>query len=201
MFDGAIRAQIDPALDRLSRMIAGAGVSANSVTLFGFGLGLVAAASIASQHFLLGAMFIAISRLCDGLDGGVAKINGKTDLGGFLDIVLDFAFYGIIPVAFAFANPQENALAAIVLIFSFYVNGASFLAYAIMAEKRGLMTTARGEKSLFFTTGLAEASETIAVFLIACLVPAWFPILAWLFSAICLYTALVRILLAYEQLS
>lgn len=201
MFDGVIRAQIDPVLKRLSHMIAGRGVSANTVTLFGFALGLAAAGLIASQYFMLGAMFITISRLCDGLDGGVAKINGKTDLGGFLDIVLDFAFYGAIPLAFAFANPQDNALAASVLIFSFYVNGASFLAYAIMAEKRGLQTQARGEKSLFFTTGLAEASETIAVFVLACLVPSWFPALAWGFALICLYTAIVRIILAYKSLS
>lgn len=200
MFDGLLRPLIDPALDRLSAAIARNGISANAITLTGCALGLIAAASIASQHFLLGAVLIVASRLCDGLDGGVAKINGKTDLGGFLDIVLDFVFYGAIPVGFAFANPAANALPAVVLLFSFYMNGASFLAFAIMAEKRGLQTTARGEKSLFFTTGLAEATETIAVFMIACLLPSWFPVLAWGFAAICVYTALARIVIAYRTL-
>ncbi len=45
---------------------------------------------------------------------------------------------------------------------SFYANGASFLAYAVMAEKRGIETTQRGTKSLYFTTGLAEALGTAA---------------------------------------
>ncbi len=198
MFDGLLRPLIDPALDRFGAIIARNGISANAITLTGCALGLIAAASIASQHFLLGAALIAASRLCDGLDGAVAKINGKTDLGGFLDIVLDFVFYGAVPVGFAFADPVANAVPGVVLLFSFYVNGASFLAFAIMAEKRGLETEVRGSKSLFFTTGLAEATETIAVFTIACLIPSWFPLLAWGFAALCVYTAVVRIVIAWR---
>ena len=118
----------------------------------------------------------------------------------FLDIVLDFGVYGVIPVGFAFADPAANAIPAAVLVFSFYVNGASFLAFAVMAEKHGMTTDQRGEKSLFFTTGLAEATETIAVFVIACLFPAWFPLIAWLFAAICIYTALSRIVMTAKVL-
>ena len=73
------------------------------------------------------------------------------------------------------ADPAANAVAGAVLVFSFYVNGASFLAYAAIAEKRKLATDARGPKSLFFTTGLAEATETIAVFCRLLPVAAWFP--------------------------
>jgi phosphatidylglycerophosphate synthase len=199
MFDGVVRKKIDPALGRISRALAGAGVSANAVTLTGCALGLAAGLAIAQHYFLTAALLTVVSRLCDGLDGGVAKIRGKTDFGGFLDIVLDFVFYGAIPLSFAFADPARNALPAAALIFSFYVNGASFLAYAIMAEKRGLRSDARGPKSLFFTTGLAEATETIAVFLLACLVPGWFPVLAWGFAAVCIYTALARIMQAKWQ--
>ena len=65
-----------------------------------------------------------------------------------------------------------------------------------MAEKRGLTTQARGVKSLYFTTGLAEATETIAVFLAFCLFPHWFSEIAVVFALVCLYTALSRIMLA-----
>ena len=125
------------------------------------------------------------SRLGDGLDGALARIRGKTDLGGYLDIVLDFVFYGAIPLGFVIADPQANAVAGAVLIFSFYVNGASFLAYSIIAEKRKMETSVRGEKSIFFTAGLAEATETIAVFVAFCLFPAWFPQIAYTFAAVC----------------
>jgi phosphatidylglycerophosphate synthase len=196
MLDGWARRRLDPALDPLARRIARTGASANAVTVASLGIGLLAALAISQQFFLAGLLLLLVSRLGDGLDGAVARINGKTDLGGYLDIVLDFVFYGAIPFGFVLADPGANAVAGAALIFSFYVNGASFLAYAILAEKRAMATTARGAKSLFFTTGLAEATETIAVFSAFCLVPEWFPLIAYGFAAVCFYTAFSRILLA-----
>ncbi|MCG6857493.1 MAG: CDP-alcohol phosphatidyltransferase family protein [Salaquimonas sp.] len=196
MLDGRMRLIIGPALDRSGRALARAGVSADAVTLAGFGLALAAAILIAWQYYLAGLFALGFSRFADGLDGAVARATRKTDFGGFLDIVLDFAFYGAIPLGFVFADIQANGVAGAVLLFAFYVNGASFLAFAVLAEKHGLQTLARGEKSLFFTTGLAEASETILVFIAMCILPGWFPILAWVFAALTLYTALSRIVLA-----
>jgi phosphatidylglycerophosphate synthase len=196
MIDGSIKKRIDPWLDRAAGRLAKRGVSANGVTLAGFVLAVIAAVLIARQFWLSGLLFILLSRLCDGLDGAVARATRQTDFGGYLDIVLDFAFYGLIPLAFAIAQPQENAVAAAVLLLSFYVNGASFLAFAVMAEKRGLDPKERGPKSFLFSTGLAEAGETLAVFAAMCLLPAWFAPLAYVFGAIVFYTALGRILLA-----
>ena len=199
MLDGWARKRIDPAIEHLARLVARTGVSANAVTIAAFAVGALAGAAIGMQFFLVGLLLIGISRLGDGLDGAVARIRGKTDYGGYLDIVLDFFFYGAIPLGFALADPAANAVAAAILVFSFYVNGASFLAFAILAERRRLSTTARGEKSIFFTTGLAEATETFAMFAAACLFPGWFPVLAYVFAALCFYTALSRIVLAGRQ--
>ncbi len=193
MLDGVARKAIDPFLDHIGKALAARGISANNVTIAGFVIGVFAAGAIATNHYLLGALLILVSRLCDGLDGVVARQTASSDFGGYLDIVLDFAFYGIIPLGFAFAAWEINALGAATLIFSFYVNGASFLAYAIMAEKHKETSEARGKKSIFFTTGLAEATETLAVFIAACLWPQWFPALAYGFAAVCIYTAAVRI--------
>lgn len=201
MLDGAVRERIQPLIDAAGRAIARTGATANTVTVTALLLGVAAAGLIALQWYLAGMILLLASRLCDGLDGAVARVNGKTDFGGFLDIVLDFAVYGIVPLGFVIADPAANAIAGAALIFSFYVNGASFLAFAIMAEKHGMTTDQRGEKSLFFTTGLAEATETIAVFVAACLFPGWFPVLAWVFAAICLYTALSRIVMTKRVLS
>ncbi|RUM98902.1 CDP-alcohol phosphatidyltransferase family protein [Pseudaminobacter arsenicus] len=196
MLDGWARRHLDPILDAAGSRIATAGISANGVTLAAFAVGIAAAAFIAQGWFLTGLGLLLVSRLGDGLDGAVAKVRGKTDLGGYLDIVLDFTFYGAIPIGFALADPAVNAVAGAVLVFSFYVNGASFLAYAVMAEKRGLESEARGAKSLFFTTGLAEATETLAVFVAFCLLPQWFAPIAYGFAALTFYTALSRIVLA-----
>ena len=198
MLDGWARRRIDPALDALSRVLHAAGVSANAVTLSAFAIGAGAATAIAFGHLWTGLVLILLSRLCDGLDGAVAKLAGRTDLGGYLDIVLDFAFYGMIPLAFVVLDPANNGIPGAVLLAAFYANGASFLAFAALAERRGMSSDARGPKSLFFTTGLAEATETIAVFLAFCLFPSVFPVLAYGFAAVTAYTTLSRIMLAYR---
>lgn len=196
MLDGWARRQIDPALNAVGRALARRGIGANAITWAGFALGVASAGAIASGWFLAGALLILASRLADGLDGAVAKASRPTDLGGYLDIVLDFTFYGLVPLGFVLADPAANGVAGAVLLAAFYANGASFLAYAVMAEKRALSTQARGPKSLFFTTGLAEATETIAIFVAMCLFPTAFPALAFLFAALTAYTTVSRIVLA-----
>ncbi len=198
MLDGWARKRIDPTLDAIAGALHKVGVSANAITLSAFAIGAAAAVAIALGELWTGLILILASRLCDGLDGAVAKRAGRTDLGGYLDIVLDFAFYGMIPLAFVILDPSANGIPGALLIAVFYANGASFLAYAIMAEKRGISDDARGAKSLFFTTGLAEATETIAVFVAFCLFPAWFAILAYAFAALTAYTALSRVVLAWQ---
>ncbi|WP_127520505.1 CDP-alcohol phosphatidyltransferase family protein [Mesorhizobium sp. Z1-4] len=196
MLDGWARRRIDPALNLTARQLVRLGATPNAITVASCLIGLAAAAAIAAGNLYFGLFLLLVSRIGDGLDGAVAKITGSSDFGGFLDIVLDFVFYGAIPLGFVLLDPAANAVAGAVLIFSFYVNGASFLAYAVMAEKRGATTDARGSKSLFFTTGLAEATETILFFAAFCLFPGWFPVLAYAFAAITFYTALSRIVLA-----
>lgn len=192
-----MRGVIDAPLNVGGRLLARSGASANGVTLVGLGLGLASAGLLAlGWAGVLVALPLLASRLADGLDGAVARERGKTDFGGFLDITCDFAFYGAIPLAFVLRDPSANGMAGAFLLFSFYVNGASFLAYAILAAKRGLETSARGEKSLYFTAGLMEGTETILVLVAMVLWPALFVPLAWVFGGLCLVTALARMVLA-----
>jgi len=196
MLDGAARRLIGPGLDRAGAALAERGVAADHVTWAGFVLGILAAGLIVAELYAGGLAAIVLSRICDGLDGPVARHGAATDCGGFLDIVLDFAFYGGIPLAFVLARPEANAVAGAVLLLSFYVNGSTFLAFSLMAERRGLAGESRGPKSLYFTTGLAEATETIATFCLFCLLPNAFAPLAYAFAALCFITAAARILLA-----
>ncbi|WAJ31536.1 CDP-alcohol phosphatidyltransferase family protein [Antarcticirhabdus aurantiaca] len=193
MLDGLIRPHLDPWLRRAALRLKAAGATPNGVTVAGFLLGAAAFAAIALGLPLLGGLLVLVSRLADGLDGALAAETRRTDLGGYLDIVLDFAFYGLIPLGFAIQDPAVNALPAAVLLCAFYANGASFLAFSALAAKRGLESRARGEKSIYFTTGLAEATETIAVFLAFCLFPAAFPALAYGFAAVTLWTTAFRL--------
>ena len=197
MLDGVMRRVIDPVLNRAGRWLAARGVTANGVTLAGLALGAVAAALLAAGAPGWVALIpLLAGRVADGLDGAVARATQKTDFGGYLDIVCDFALYGAIPLAFVIRDPAANGVAGAVVLWSFYVNGASFLGFAILAAKQGMQTTTRGEKSLYFTAGLLEGTETIVFFVALCLWPAWFAPLAYGFGALCLVTALSRVLLA-----
>jgi phosphatidylglycerophosphate synthase len=196
MLDRAVRKIINPPLDACGRRVAALGLTANAVTVTGCVVGLAAAFAIWQHAYWTGLVLLLISRFFDGLDGAIAKATQPTDFGGFLDIVLDFVFYGAIPLGFILAEPAANGVAGAVLILSFYVNGSTFLAYAILAERHDMHTPGRDEKSLYFTTGLAEGTETIAVFAAFCLFPGAFPVIAYVYAAICFYTALSRIILA-----
>lgn len=197
MLDGMMREVIDAPLNRGGRWLAARGTPADIVTLLGLVLGLGSAGLIwAGWSGLVVAVPLMASRLADGLDGAVARASGKTDFGGYLDIVCDFAFYGAVPLAFVLRDPAANGVAGAFLLFSFYVNAATFLGYAILAERHGLETRSRGEKSLYFTAGLMEGTETILCFLIIVLWPALFAPVAWVFAGLCLMTAAARLTLA-----
>lgn len=201
VFDESLRRLIDPPLNAAGRWLARQGVGADSVTLAAFGAGLCAAGAAACGQFTLSLVLIGLNRLGDGLDGAVARATTRTDRGAFLDIALDFAFYASLPVAFAWHDPEGNGLAAAVLLASFLANGSAFLAYAIMAERRGLETAAQGMKSIYYAKGLAEGFETAAVFAACCLAPAAFPVIAFAFAAICILSALGRILAGWRTLT
>ena len=193
MLDGVLRRAIVPVLDRAGAGLAARGLHADKVSLAGAVFAVACGAAIAAGWLWAALALLAVSRLCDGLDGAIARHSELSDFGGYLDIVCDFVFYAAVPIGFAISDPAK-ATAVAALLGSFYINGASFLGYAILAAKRGMTTEARGRKSLYFTTGLAEGSETIAVFVAMLLWPAAFNWLAYGFAALCLVTCIARLL-------
>ncbi|OGA98547.1 MAG: hypothetical protein A3E25_02105 [Burkholderiales bacterium RIFCSPHIGHO2_12_FULL_69_20] len=193
MLDRPLHHLINPALNRLAAGLVRRQVSADQVTWAGFALGLAAAACIAVNRPLAGLALMAASRLADGLDGAVARLTRPTDRGAFLDITLDFIFYASIPLAFALADPAANALAAAVLLAAFIGTASSFLAFAVLAERRGLTSLAYPKKGLYYLGGLTEATETLVCFAAMCLWPALFAPLALGFAALCGLTMAARV--------
>jgi len=168
------------------------GVPPDSITLIGFAIGILAFLAIALQAYLIGLALIALNRIADGLDGAVARLDTPTDRGAFLDIALDFVFYAMVPLGFALADPAANALPAAILIFSFVGTGSSFLAFSVLAEKRGLSARDYPSKGLYYLGGLTEGFETIVFFVAISLWPPSFPILAYIFAAAALITTVTR---------
>ena len=201
MLDRIARRWIDPPLNSAGRMIAARGYSANTVTAVGLCLGLFSAILITFGLPFLALFPMLASRIADGLDGAVARATQKTDFGGYFDITADFLFYGAVPAAFVIADPTLNGAAGAFLLTSFYFNGASFLGFAVLAEKRGHKTDAHGLKSLYYSNGLLEGTETIGFFVVLCLFPEFFAPLAYVFGALCFVTAALRIYAAKQTYS
>ncbi len=198
MLDSRIRPLIDPISNLIGRGLSNLGVTANMVTAAGGFVGLCAFIALCGQYYDVALGLIILNRIFDGLDGAVARHQGITDLGGYLDIVVDFIFYALMPLGFAVGQP-DYALAAAVLIVSFVGTGTSFLAFAVLAEKRGMETDIRGKKSLYYLGGLTEGFETIAVLLAMCIWPDYFVLMAYVFSVLCWITTATRVYWAIES--
>lgn len=197
MFDAALRKVIDPPLNRVGAGLARTGITADQITIAGFVIGMLAVPLIATGQYGWALAAIGLNRVCDGLDGAVARQTRLTDRGGFLDIVLDFIFYAGVVFGFVLAAPANQVPGAF-LLFAYMGAASSFLAYAIMAAKRGETTALRGRKSLYYLGGLAEGGETVALMVAGCLFPDLFPGFAWIYGAVCWITAATRIFAAWQ---
>ena len=179
-------------LGPLARGLVHLGVRADHISIAGFVLGALTVPALAFDARGLALSLLALNRLADGLDGEVARLTGPTDRGAFLDVALDFMFYGLFPLGFALADPTENALSAAVLIAAFVGTGSSFLAFATIAAKRGLRVADYPTKGIAYLGGLTEGFETITIFVLMALFPVVFPFLAYLFATACLITTVMR---------
>jgi phosphatidylglycerophosphate synthase len=193
MLDSWALTRLKPAMDAVGQRLVRWGVSADAVTVAGFAVGLAGALAIASGAPLWGLALMLASRLADGLDGAIARATAPTDRGAFLDITLDFLFYASIPLAFAVSDPAANALPAATLLAAFMGTGSSFLAFAVLAERRGLRNAALPNKGFYYLGGLTEATETLVCFALMCLWPQHFAVWAYGFALLCGVTIISRV--------
>lgn len=200
VFDRYLHPRVKPLLNRIAATIDRPEVTPDRISLVGFLIGTLALPFLAMQWYFAALLMIVINRLFDGLDGALARRRDLSDAGGFLDIALDFLFYALVPFGFVLASPTLNAVAGAWLLFAFIGTGSSFLAFAAVADKYKLENLDYPHKSFYYLGGLTEGAETILVFVLFCLFPAYFPLLAWLFGALCWFTTLTRVWGGYHTL-
>lgn len=121
------------------------------LTLVGLFVGTLAAlASAAACPYLAATLWVA-NRVIDGLDGAVARAAGTaTDLGGYVDIVVDFTVYAMLPAARTMGVRREAGAvpawaAACLLEAACFVNAASLFCLSALLEKRAAGAAARGD--------------------------------------------------------
>lgn len=197
MLDAAVRARIAPGLERAAAMLERHGATPGAVTAVGLaiGVGACVAAALGAWSFAL-ALWLA-NRTLDGVDGALARRRGPTDLGGLLDFTADFVVYGGFVLGVAIAVPDAR-VACSALLAAYLLNNVALLSFAALVEKRGLAFG--DERSLRFTAGLTEGTETIVAYCALCLLPGHAATIAWVFTAMVLITAGQRIALAARTL-
>lgn len=193
MLDQATRARLAPALDRGAELLDRAGVRAGALTAAGLVVGVGACVAAASSQWGLALVLWLTNRTLDGLDGPVARRSGATELGALLDFVADFVVYSGFVVAVAIAEPSAR-LACVVLLATYLVNNVALLSFSSLVER--LQLDYGDERSLRFTTGLAEGTETIVVYVLFCLFPQAAEGIAWAFAGLVALTAVQRVVLA-----
>lgn len=198
MIDAEIRAALAPAFDRVAHRLARRRISPLAVTVAGLVLALAAATAAALAMWWLALTLWLLSRLPDGIDGPLARLQGGgTAFGGWADISSDLTAYGGFVAGCAIGNPDAR-VACVVLLCTYYVNGGSLLALSAAATQRRIERP--DERTFHFTRGLAEGTETIVVHSLMVLLPAWMSVLAWAFTGAVLVTIGQRIRLAVRLL-
>lgn len=175
MLDSALRTTKDSLLSPVARAL-GPAVHPNVISLVGFAIGIGCAVSLLRGAYGSGVLLWLLNRVVDGLDGAVARMHRRqSDFGGYLDLLLDFAVYAMIPLCLAIGSQSRSALllpALGALLGSFYINAASWMYLAAILEKRSAGAEARGEPtSIAMPSGLVEGTETIVLFTLFILVP------------------------------
>lgn len=198
MLDSRLRRLIDPPLNAAAGVLSGK-ISANSITIGGFFIGLGCFFAISQENFQLALGLLLLNRLADGLDGAVARQTAATDLGAYLDIVSDFLLWALLPLGFVLAD-TANGFAAAVLLSSFAMSMTGFLAFAVQAEKRGQSSEAQGKKGMYYLAGLAEGAETVGFFVFSLLFPAYFAQAALVFAAFVYLSVIGRLIVSIYSL-
>lgn len=175
--------RLRPVKDRLVAPIATrlAGRIAPSVLTALGGAGSLAAAVAAWQEQPVVAVGCWLAgRVCDGLDGAVARVAGSANpAGGYADLVVDTVGYAAVPIGIAAAAGDAATWRIVALLLAtFYVNAVAWLLLsALLERRRGPEGAAVRDETTSVTmpVGLVEGTETIVFFAVALAVPAIAP--------------------------
>ena len=198
MLDSPVRARLAPLLDRVAQGLVRLRIGPMTLTLLGLALAVAAATAAAFAAWNWALVLWLVSRIPDGLDGPVARLCGRDSaFGGWADLTADQTAYGAFVVGCAIGQPDAR-VACIVLVFTYYLNGGSLLAYSAAAER--VQAERPDERTFHFTRGLAEGTETIAAHALMALFPAHLATVAWVFAGMVVVTLLQRLCLAWKVL-
>lgn len=196
MLEEPLRKITQPLLDQAAAKAEGWGLSANAITAIGLLFGIGAGFVLTLHLYAIGILLVLLNRLCDALDGVVARRKGATAFGGVLDSASDFVFYAGVPFGFALALP-DSAIAVAFLLFGRTAYASSNYAYASFAKD--FKPDAAGTGALHGLASLCDAPETFIVFLLMCMYPNSAGLFCYIYGALCFVAAGARVAAALGE--
>ncbi len=178
-------------------------VHPTTLTLLAFGVGLLAVAAVLAHAPLVALLLWLGNRFLDGLDGSAARLQHKqSDLGGYLDILLDVVIYAALPIALVLRAPSPACYVSLTLLLAaYYLNSTSWLYLAAVLEKRQHGAAAQREQtSVTMPSGLIEGAETVAFYCLFLIWPDQVVGLFCVFAALVLVTVVQRLVWATRAL-
>ena len=202
MFDRRIQKFTQKPLVLIAKIIIKL-IKPNHMTILGFILGLLMCVLVFFQFYLTALILLVLNRLCDGLDGTMARLTIPSPLGGYLDIVFDFTIYSGFVLAFGLSNSNYTMI-SMVLLFLYIGTGTTFLARAAIQTQLDKIPESSDSKkelpkSFYYSSGLIEGTETTIFMILCLLLPNFYIFISIIFGILCLITFVSRIVVCYKE--
>ncbi|MCH9631032.1 MAG: Inner membrane protein YnjF [Chlamydiia bacterium] len=164
----------------------------NALTTLALITGLLTGYFLFSQRIILSIVFLTLSGFLDTLDGSLARHLHKTsDTGAAFDIFSDRVVETAIIIGLFLYAPSRG-MQALLMLASSYLCVTSFLVVGIFSGNDS-------EKSFHYSPGIIERAEAFIFFALMILFPSFFTALSYLYTALVLTTAAIRMLQFYKQ--
>ena len=193
MLDTKARKYIQPILDSFARVCLRIGVNANTLTVVGMLIGVLAALLVVNDHAVAGVIVLWLSGLIDAADGTLARLTRPSAIGAILDITFDRVVEVAMIVALAYLYPDAR-LSLVILAGIIAIAMSLFLSI-------GAAVTNQSIKSFHYAPGLGERTEAFICLSLMVLDHARLGLWTWLFIGVIVFTMAQRLYHARRMLS
>ncbi|HRD69750.1 MAG TPA: CDP-alcohol phosphatidyltransferase family protein [Legionella sp.] len=168
-------------------------VTPNQITVLSGVLGLLVLPTLLMNYVYFSIFLLILSGICDTLDGTLARMQQtSSDWGSVLDIICDRIVEITVVLSLFAIAPAERGAPALLMLASMLLCITSFLVV-------GIFTVNETHKSFHYSPGLMERAEAFIFFIAMMLWPHYFNFLAFLFIALVLLTAIIRLMQFHSQ--
>lgn len=162
-------------------------VTPNQMTLFSGFLGVLVLPALMLHQVYFAITLLLLSGFCDTLDGALARFKqNSSDWGSVLDIMTDRLVEFVVVFALFVVAPEQRGIGALLMLGSMLLCITSFLVV-------GIFTVNDSHKSFYYSPGLMERAEAFLFFIAMMLWPNAFIYLAFFFTFLVTYTAVIRL--------